>query len=224
MVNLLTILIGFLVLLAGIVGLLEIANRLIFLLKHPRAYINNLRVEDQVCIKGLISDEIHLIKSPLTNSDCAFWQIIIKSQGMNSELFAYKKIKSQTPLKIDDDTGIIKIILAHSQIELCRQVHFWDHQNMVKSFANSNTIKFLNEMLPRRKNNSNLTVSEYIIKPQDQLFIWGKLIEKDGDKVILAEKISDSLFYQISGIIIGAIISYFVIFIAFSMIYFGINQ
>ncbi|WP_017295598.1 hypothetical protein [Geminocystis herdmanii] len=224
--SIILLLVGLLAFLMTFSAIIEAWHRFQYLYKYPKRSISQLKKGYLARISGKLKQNNPLISSLITNTQCLLWQVQIysihsTSTGTHSTI--KKSFQSKDLITIVDRTGKINIEINHSNIELFDHNYFNDHQNLIKSWSDDRTKVFLQQVFGKTTQ-KNLSVTEKILFPQDKIVIWGKVEIINQQKIFVASKISDSLAYQIYGIILFTFGGLFGIYISMALIWYSIEQ
>ncbi|MGI0482330.1 hypothetical protein ACN4EE_16290 [Geminocystis sp. CENA526] len=219
--NFILLLIGLFALFMSASAIVQAWHKFQYLYQYPEKLISRLKKGDRAKIRAKISPHSQLILSPITNTQCAVWHIGLYSKNTQPNLHK-KFFQSQGIISIFDRTGTIKVDLEQVVIELLEHNYFNDYQYLLKPFKDERTKVFLEQYLGKIVI-KNLSVVEKILLPQDKIIVWGKLEIIDKQKILVASKISDSVAYQISAVILFTFGGLFGVYLSLALIWYSIT-
>lgn len=118
MSTILLLLIGF-AFLAGLAAAYTRIRRIVRIQRTPTSPINALPYEGDVEVTG--SASLPVTKSPITRTDCAYWQVEVKarrSTGRSSSWYTIFKKSSDEIFQVQDGTGFVSVLPAGADVLL----------------------------------------------------------------------------------------------------------
>ena len=118
-----------------------------------------------------------ILKSPLSNSDCVYYNYKIEEyrrSGKSSHWVTRKHGKESVPFYLKDSTGIVLIDPNHAEVDVNRDFIFKsglgkDPPETVKKFLQKSNLRFEGLL----GMNKTMRYTEYFIAPNDKLYIIG---------------------------------------------------
>ena len=143
---------------------------------------------------------IKLLKSPFTNKECIGYKYTIeeyKSSGKENSWQIIKQGDSRNNFYLKDDTGNVLVNLIGAQLDIPRSYFFdsgfgKDPQENIKKFLKENNMNFENFL----GINKRMKYSEYIISPNDKLYILGTAADNPNVEEGTAVKGSEDIIIQ----------------------------
>jgi len=178
-------------LLGGILYSLPIIQEIIRIRRTPTSYISALQPDEQVEVTGKAESDKTLL-SPLTKTPCVWYQASVqepKGGGRNSQGYwaSIYNDKSIEPFYIKDETGKIKVLPDNARYTLWTEVNTSQNVWLVDSI-DPKIKKALSELGVPVSRLTELQVYEWIIKPDEQIYVQGKIKYENGIKFFALEE------------------------------------
>jgi hypothetical protein len=196
--------------------------------QHPRRCIAQLTVGSQVSFHGMLTSQNSLLKSYISQTPCAFWQVqlLAISSGVKGVPHAtlMKTLHSQAAIMVQDHTGEIPVHIAQATVELCNHDHLSDAQDLLRRFQHPGTLRFLEEIGLEQAARRHRTVIERILRPGDKLVVWGKVVGRGNVMVVEATHLSDSDAYQHYGTLGALLVGLMASYIGLGVLWYALRQ
>jgi hypothetical protein len=165
-------------LLGGILYSLPVIQEIIRIRRTPTSYLSELQPDEQVEVTGKAESDKTLL-SPLTKTPCVWYQASVEKleragrDGVNVEhSISIYNDKSTEPFFITDETGKIQVLPDDARYTLNTELDSLDPE----------VSKALKELGVRIPSLTQVSVFEWIIKPDEQIYVQGKIKYENGMK------------------------------------------
>ncbi|MEM7825743.1 MAG: GIDE domain-containing protein [Candidatus Aenigmatarchaeota archaeon] len=143
----------------------------------PRSKIRSIAMGLVEVYGEVIPAKRMILRSPLTNSTCVYYKLVIKEEKTSGKRRVWVTVKNEekrTYFYIKDETGLVLVDPNGAEIDVPAKFEFdsyfgKDPPNFVKKYLLANNIEYKDFF----GINKNMRFYEYYIAPRNRLFIMG---------------------------------------------------